>query len=516
MTTEALIGADFVYPPFDHQLIEFENHVTDRSRAFLWQMRTGKTKATIDTACHWAVNNDLDAVIVLAPNGVHRNWVERELPRHHWRTVPYRTLYWNSEVAGQQSEFKTKAQKQERDKWWDGVKEALSDKLKLRWFAFASETVTRDDVRRLIARIMRRCKNVMLVVDESDDYGKPGSKKTKMVRALSKRCKVVRMLTGTVVENSPLRAYSQYEILQEGALGFSTFEEFEQNHADYQIVKPRGGRPYPKLKNFKNLDQLRNRMSKLSSVVLRNDVNDMPDLVRLSRTITLSDEQLEAYREAYETAEITLPEVTVDVLEALLIRLQQVTAGYVGDEFGDIHRIPGSNPREQAAVEEVLGCSGKTILWCAFREEMDSLVRALKREGLEVLEYHGRTSEADRAKVRKALAPDSDSKAKALVAHPRAAGRGLDLSGADRIVWVSHTFDAVLRSQADERATAVGGSNVELVDLVTDIPSAVAPINVDRYVLQTLERKRSVAEDLARSGLRDLLAIFKENNDNNG
>jgi hypothetical protein len=54
-----------------------------------------------------------------------------------------------------------------------------------------------------------------------------------------------------------------------------------------------------------------------------------------------------------------------------------------------------------------------------------------------------------------------------------------------------------VRSQADERATEVGGRNVPVVDLVA------AP--VDEYVLDTVMEKVDVAEDVSRSGLKRVL-----------
>jgi hypothetical protein len=71
------------------------------------------------------------------------------------------------------------------------------------------------------------------------------------------------------------------------------------------------------------------------------------------------------------------------------------------------------------------------------------------------------------------------------------------MSAADLVIWYSHTFDAIAREQADERATAIGGNNVGVVDLV-------AP-GVDEYILENQSEKFSITEDLARSGMRNAL-----------
>lgn len=501
----AAIMADFKTVPYIHQLREFERSAESPARALLWQMRTGKTKLTVDTACHLGREGNIAAVIVLAPNGVHENWIKRELPVHHWDTVPRDTLTWRTSVAGTKGEGRVRAYerrgwREQHEAFWLRAERLLKDQDRLAWFAFAAETVTRKDVRNLIARIVRRKRGrILLVIDESDDFGAPGSKKTSMVRALARKCSHVRILTGTVVENSPLRAFSQYEMLEPGALGFETYGDFKDRYAEYERKQNRNGRSYPVLKDYRNLDELRERMAAWSSVVLRRDCEDLPDLVRSVRHVRMTDEQQALYRELHRTYLVTVggEEVSVGEAASRLTKLQQVGSGFVWDEWKTLHDIPGGNPRLDALVDEVLMTGGRTVVWCAFRPDMDRVTAALRDAGRQVLEYHGRSTDDEKALARREFAPGVESRYHDLVGHPKSGGRGLNLSGADKIIWYSHTFDAVVRSQADERATEVGGQNVPIVDLVSS--------PTDQYLLDNVRDKTDVAEDLARSGLRSVL-----------
>ena len=101
MYTAEIIAADFKTTPYPHQLKELEEHGLDVSRALLWQMRAGKSKLVINTACMLYRKNEIDAVVILRPNGVHENWVRRELPKHHWDTVKHEALVWNTAVSGE-------------------------------------------------------------------------------------------------------------------------------------------------------------------------------------------------------------------------------------------------------------------------------------------------------------------------------------------------------------------------------------------------------------------------------
>lgn len=498
----AAILADFVTPCWHHQLYEFEHHVEDEARALLWQMRTGKTKQSIDTACHLWVAGLIDAVIVFAPNGVHENWTRRELPKHHWPSVPRDTLTWRTDVAGERGVVRVAARDrrgwQERhDAWWERAKRVLATD-RLAWFAFASETMTRADCRRVLARVLRRRRRVLVIFDESQDFRKPGSKRSHMARSVSRKCAFRRILTASVMTNSPLHAWGQYELLQPGALGFTRYGDFEDHHAVYETKKTRGGRSYPVLKEYAHLDELQDRMAKLSSVVLRSDCSDLPALVRMSRHIAPSDEQLRVYRELHEQFEVELSNgdlVTLGENMQRVTKLQQVLSGFLYDEFGDLHWLPGPNPRLDVLSDEVHLSPGKVVVWCRFRPDMDAVADRLRADGHQVLEYHGRTSDADKAFVRRVFAADSEENDyKVVVAYPTV---GIELSAAAEIVWYSHVHDAIKREQADERATVMGGGNVRVLDLVMGGP--------DEYILESLDEKIDLADNVAGTGLREVL-----------
>jgi hypothetical protein len=43
---------------------------------------TGKTKVIIDNAAYLYAQDKITALVVVAPNGVHRNWLRKEIPAH--------------------------------------------------------------------------------------------------------------------------------------------------------------------------------------------------------------------------------------------------------------------------------------------------------------------------------------------------------------------------------------------------------------------------------------------------
>jgi Mesyanzhinovviridae DNA helicase len=502
MSLAALLEADFRMPCFHHQMEEFESHCDDPLRAWSWSMRTGKTKAAIDKACHlYLKRNKIDGVLIFAPNGVHANWINVELAKHMWESAPYDALVWRSfELSAKRRKHILKADREafdaDRAAWFAKLRTSKHSS-KLMVLAINTESMTRPDIRKAVAFFLKN-RRVLVIFDESDDWGIPGTKRTKMARALARHCWGVVIMSGTMLVGSPLAAFSQFELLKKSYFGFDKFSQFKDHFADFEMVAGKGGRQYPKLTNFKNLDEMRAKMAPVMSVVNREDVKDMPALIFDPPVlIQPTEEQLRVYRELHHSIMTSIgdEEVSIGELASRLQKLQQVFSGFLIDEFKDLHKIPGENPRLNALVDEVYQCPGKCVVWCQFQEDIDLVCDSLRLEGHKVVEYHGRVSEADKTAALKALATDKETKA--LVGQMQAGGRGLDMSEAARIFVYSHTFRARARAQAMERATKIGGGNIHVLDFIAPGP--------DEYILKVTNGRVAMADSLTGSGMKKLL-----------
>jgi rhodanese-related sulfurtransferase len=478
------VSFDFKLKPYEHQLREFEEHRDDPFRALLWQMRTGKTKPVIDTAAHLWLKGKLDGVLVIAPNGVHDNWVLREMQAHC--PVPWAAHAWHSIDCSRH------ASDDVRERHRIGMRRVTeNDDTELSMFAINAESLIVKDLQAAVRKFMSG-KRVMLVADESHYFGRPGSRRTRLARGLAKRCAFRRILTGTAVSNSPLKAFSQFELLEPGALGFKTYADFKAAFS-YQEY----GGPFPRT-IYRNLDELRDLMAEWSSVVLREDCDGLPDLIEGRRYFDLHPEQRKAYDRLKSGVFLELSDGSIATpadAGAAIIKLQQITSSYIRDEDGDYKEVSRHNPRVDTFMEE-LEESGPTVVWCRFRREIAAVADKLRAKGMSFVEYHGGVSTGKR---QGAIDRFQAGGASIFLGQPQAGGMGIDLSKADTVLWYSHTFDAEIRKQASERATAVGGRHVALTDLV-------ARNTVDEYILEAIARKGSVAADLAGPGLRDRLA----------
>jgi len=74
----------------------------------------------------------------------------------------------------------------------------------------------------------------------------------------------------------------------------------------------------------------------------------------------------------------------------------------------------------------------------------------------------------------------------------------------DAIIWYSSTYDAIIRNQANERGTIMGGRSVSIITLAT-------PGTVHDDIIASAEQKVCIGDWVAGSGLRDSLMRWKSN-----
>lgn len=473
-------------PLWRHQEDEVEDQWEVPGRALLWGMRTGKTRTIIKTAEKLALHKGIKGVLIMAPNGVHSNWIRRELPK--W-SQEYTGAFWNSNLS-----------REDDIQFHHSLDRAFGYKSRgIRYLAVNDEALINERAQRAIQAFRVSCQDkILLVADESSLFRRPGAQRTRLIRGLAHKFTYKRILDGTAIFNSPLHAFSQYEILRREALGFRTFKDFKARYAVYVKQRRGNGRSFEKLAGYQNMDELREKLAYWSSVVMREDCDDMPELIRAPREVVMSDRQRRAYKQMVTELLVEIGDQEIEATHggAKVLKLQQILAGYVLDARGNVVNIDSKPPILDAMMDEVNGTAGKAIIWCRFREDIRRVVERLKAEGRGVVEYHGGVSPRMRE-----VAIDrfqNDRRITDFVGQPQAGGRGLDLSAADLVLWFSCTPDAIITAQGDERGTMMGGKAVNIITLATTG-------TVHDGIVLSNTNKVALADQVSGRGLRDLL-----------
>lgn len=498
----------FRIPNWAHQQVEWDKHRNDPARALLWQMRTGKTKSVIDKACYLFEEAEIDAVLLVAQNGIHDNWVRKELPKHLWDGIDYRAHVWRSGAR-----HGTIAERQAHDASLDRVLDDYYEGFPI--FAVNTEALINPHAQIAIRKLYRRRK-VYLVIDESHDFRTPSSTRSRVARGLGKRSAYKTILSGTPVHNTPLAAYAQFDILHPGALGHETYTAFKNEYAEFTQQTIGNGRTFPKLSGYKNLEKLRDHIAYWSTIVLRSDCEDLPEIVRSRRVFSMNISSDRVYTELKRSygAHLTEAEAGIDTFidgenpGVRMMKMQQALSGFVITETYETVSLVSpdeTNPRVQALLDELVEAPDeKAIVWAQFHADIAIVRKALTQLNIKFVEYHGLIPSAARPALIEQFQKDPDTKV--FLGQPKSGGQGLDLSAASKIIWYSHTFDAIVRDQASERATKMGGESIGVVDIVGFDGGGRATI--DDLIINALDSKQNVSDYVAGPGLKDLRSVL--------
>lgn len=469
--------------PYAHQERALELSKDREAFALLLEMGLGKTRVALDTASHLYRSGKIRALLVIAPNGVHTTWSLSEIPTH--LDVPFVARHWDASRAG-----RTKYDRWLRSVWLPPPPGTLPI------LCVNVESLSAKRGRDVASSFVEaHGGDVLLVVDESALIKTPSAKRTKAVLALGKRAAYRRILTGTPVTQSPLDVYTQFKFLDPRILGFDSFYAFKAHFC--VLVKRRassGSRSwqYEEVLGYRRLDELQRLIASASFRATKAECLDLPDKLYSRIVVALSPAQRSRYDSLVsDYVLLTASEERVPVPMALtrLLRMQQVTAGFLPDETETrVEPIPGSNPKIEALISDVetIPDDESVIVWCRFRAELEAAASALREAHGRgsVGTYYGSTTPEDRTSLIEAF---QSRRVRFFVGTPQSAGLGLTLTAARHVYYLSNGFSSSDRMQSEDRAHRIGQtSRVRYVDVV-------CKGTIDERVLDVLRDKRDVA-----------------------
>ena len=462
----------FKTKPFDHQRKAFYMSRDRETFALLMEQGTGKTKVIIDNAAYLYGAGKINCMVVIAPNGVHRNWIRKEIPEHLPDWCPYESVYYYSGMKKKDTER---------------FEEVMSTHDKMKVFTFNVEAFVSKNAVNLINKIML-ANQVLLVVDESSRIKRPGAQRTKVITKLSNLCKYRRIMTGTPVTKGPEDIYSQFKFLDPQILGYDSFYSFK---ARYCIM---GGFENKQIVAYQNVDELTKNIEGHSFRVLKKDCLDLPDKIYQRYPVELSEKQRKLYDQMRKTyiAELEGEQIDAPATITRLLRLQQIVCGWFPTET-EVKPIEDKNPRLNALLEILSDIDSKVIIWARFKADLKAIEHAL---GSLAVAYHGEVSNDARADAVERF--QNDPKIRYFVGQPQSGGIGLTLTAADYAVYYSNSFDLETRLQSEDRCHRIGTkNNVTYIDLE-------APKTVDTKIIKALRSKKNLADVITK----DPISLF--------
>ena len=469
----------FKTKPYEHQLKALEMSWNREVFAYFMEMGTGKSKVLLDNIAMLYDAGKIDAVLIIAPKGVYKNWYDSEIPIHMVDHIQRKMVLWQAVINQKQQQKLDTLFKSETDLHILIMNvEAFSTKKGL---DFASKFLLSH--------------KALVAVDESTTIKNPGAKRTKNILRLSNMSKYRRILTGSPVTKSPLDLYTQCLFLDPYLLDFSSYYAFRNRYAEMRTANF-GGRSIQIVAGYKNLPELAKTLKPFSYRILKDDCLDLPPKTFMKRVIQLTPEQKKVYAQmkSMALAEMNGKMITTVNVITQLMRLQQITCGHFKADDGSMQEIKNNRITElMDLLEEV---EGKAIIWAHWRHDIATIVKEIEKEYPgSVMTYYGDTTSDDRQKAIKEI-QNPESKVRFLVGTPQTGGYGITLTGASTMIYYSNGYDLEKRLQSEARIDRIGQEKpMTYIDIL-------AEDTIDEKIVKALRKKVNIATEIMGEELK--------------
>jgi len=487
-------------PPFMHQRVAVEAAYGAEYFAHLCEMGTGKTKMVIDECLNYVLRMEAKQilkVVIVCPKSLMINWA-REIPMNIPTDLFYMSIV---QLKGELNSI-------------DTMMEAFSEPTRVKFFI-----VSYDSAASMLDQLTL-LRPTMLVCDESHYIKNSESKRFKAIRKLAEVCAMRRILTGTPVSNTVLDVWSQFEILRAGALGFNTFAGFKREYCNIEKAGP-----FEKITGHKNIDKLKENMSRMSFIVRKDQCLDLPDCMYDTHYVDMPEKMAEIYNQFSNEFCAILDdgsEINTEFIIVQMLRLSQICCGVVGatEKFTDgtmIADLDGNEMEEEKFrtkmvcipgadlkmnemlddVKQVVEQGSKVIIWSRFRFDNKILQARLNDMGIWNGIYDGGVNERDRQLLVDAFNNDDDMKV--IIANTGSGGVGLTLLGTKTCpchtaFFYSNDFSYGKRQQAEARNHRIGQVNKVLYR------DYVYRGTIEEYICHKLQKKKDLSEAVKNVG----------------
>ena len=470
------------FRPFKHQHQALEKCQGKEAFAFLMEMRTGKTKTTLDDFGRLELAGDAQDLFVVAPGGVYRTW-KPALEEHLSDDLSERLALhiWKAGASNKQ--------KQERGTF-------LRNKGRPRCLLMNVEALSSVKAAKEFALEFMSQRSTYMAVDESTVIKNPSSQRTKFVnQRLADRADVRRILSGLPTPKDPLDLFSQFEFLDWRIFNQRSYYSFRNRYAVMRTAYF-NNREVKLVQGFQNLGELYRKIEPFSMRVRLEDCTDLPEKAYMTREVALTDEQKRIYEDMRKRATAHIngaSHVTATTVVAQIIRLHQILCGHTRDETDCLIEIP--ERRTQELIDLLSDYFGKAIIWCAYDFNVQKVSEALEKafgQGC-VAKFWGGNRSAREEEERRFL---HDHATRFMVSTAASGGRGRTWTVANLVVYHSSTPNLEHRIQSEERAQAIGKSEpVAYVDLQV-------PGTVEEKFVALLRKKMNIAAAILNEGPR--------------
>jgi SNF2 family DNA or RNA helicase len=324
----------------------------------------------------------------------------------------------------------------------------------------------------------------LIIADEGHKIKTHNTSVSKAMHRLGLLARYRILLTGTVITNKAIDVFSQYKFLDPRIFGnsFYAFRNRYFNMVGY-------GNHTPVLKKSMEQDLMK-RIHSIAFRATKAECLDLPKTTDIIRHVELEPATLKKYKELVKQSytELSAGEVTATNILTRLLRLSQLTGGFIGsDDGGKIEQVSDAKLK---ALEDILESSiqegHKLVVIARFIPEIHAICRMLEKKNIGYACIYGATKDRQEQVNRFQCDPDC----MVFVGQIATAGLGITLTAASTMVFYSLDYSMSNFEQTKARIHRVGQKNgCTYIYLI-------AKGTVDSKILTALRNKADLAKML--------------------
>jgi SNF2 family DNA or RNA helicase len=458
--------------PFEHQQQAYADAIdtfySGRSRgyALLMEMGCGKSLTAIGIAGRLYLDGNICRVLVVAPLSIVGVW--------HEEFAKFANFDYNLSVLDGSG-----AQKAEtlRNLGWYKIRDRDSPP------PLAVAVINYESAWRLEKEIAA-WKPDLIICDEGHKIKTHNISASKALHRLGAQANYRLLLTGTVITNKALDVFSQYKFLNPSIFG-SSFYSFRNRYFDMVGY----GNHTPVLKKATE-PELTRKLHSIAFRATKAECLDLPPVTDIVRTVDLEPAAAKVYRDLVKEsyAELGDKEITAANILTRLLRLSQLTGGFIGDDDGG---TPQNISRAKLGalsdiIEEAQQEDKKLVIIARFVPEIKAICALLEKGKVGYSLIMGGIKEREK-QVRRF---QQDADCTVFVGQVQTAALGITLTAASDLVFYSTDYSMSNYEQARARIHRAGQKKP------CTYYHLIAKGTVDEKVMKALRTKADLARTL--------------------
>jgi SNF2 family DNA or RNA helicase len=443
--------------PFQHQIKAYNLALINSNLALLAEMGTGKSLTSVAIAARRYQRGEIKRLLIVAPTSVCPVWPKE----FEAAEIMYKIAVLEGPIQQRIKKLESLSQ------WKDFLQVAV---------------INYEATWRMIDTLLT-WKPDMVIADESQRIKNPSAQQSKAMHKLGKVAKYKLILSGTPVQNAPLDFFSQYKFLDDSIFGTSYYAF----RARYTVMGGYGGH---EVIRYQNLDELIQKAHSIAFRITKEEALDLPEQIDEIRYCELEPKAAKLYKtikeESYAEME-TEQEITTRNILTKLLRLQQITGGYVNTDDGTQKQVSKAKLEAlKEIVADIVEAGKKVVIFARFVAEIEAIRRMMDELKIQYSWIAGEVPIKERGeKVRQF---QEDPNCKVFIAQIQTAGLGITLHAANTAIFYSLDFSYANYEQARARIHRIGQkNNCTYIHLL-------AKNTVDEHVMKALQKKEDMAK----------------------